>query len=208
MRLAVLAATSRTGLLLIDQAIARGHSIVAFTRRPQELPITTPPITTPPITAVRDGFATDTMRSALTNVDTVISLLPGGDRREPNLAIDATRTLLTAMTDVGVKRLVMVSAYPMVADRPRLPVWILRRLLAVPYADNARAEQLIRGSDLDWTIVRLNRLTDKPATGAITTTTGLFARPRPHSRADAATVLLDLAADPDAVRTAINVSGT
>lgn len=203
MRLAVLAATSRTGLLLLDQATARGHSVVAFTRRPQELPTTTPPIT-----AVRDGFAADTMRSALTNVDTVISLLPGGDRREPNLATDVTRTLLTAMTENGVKRLVMVSAYPMVADRPRLPVWLLRRLLTVPYADNARAEQLVRGSDLDWTIVRLNRLTDKPATGAIATTTGLFATPRPHSRADAATVLLDLAADPDAVRSAINVSGT
>lgn len=203
MRIAVLAATSRTGLLLLDQATARGHSVVAFTRRPRKLPSTTPPIT-----AVRDGFAADTMRTALTNVDTVISLLPGGDRREPNLATDATRTLLTAMTDTGVTRLVVVGAYPMVADRPRLPVWVLRRLLAVPYADNARAEALVRASDLDWTIVRLNRLTDKPATGAITTTTGLFAKPRPHSRADAATVLLDLAEDPDAVRTAVNVSGT
>ena len=68
-------------------------------------------------------------------------------------------------------------------------------------------EQIVQASDLDWTIARLNRLTSKPATGAITTSTGLLARPRPHTRADTAAVLLDLAERPAPARTAVNVTG-
>jgi len=152
MRLAVLGATSRTGLLLLGQAAERGHGIVAFTRRPQDLPATTPPIT-----AVRDGLSVEAMRAALTRVDGVISLLPGGNRHNPHLASDTIHRLITAMTERGVKRLVVVSAYPLVADRPRVPVWILRRLLAVPYADIARMEQLVSESGLDWTVWRCDR---------------------------------------------------
>ena len=112
------------------------------------------------------------------------------------------------MTDAGVHRLIVVSAYPIVGDRPRLPIWILRRILATPYADVSQMEQIVSTSDLDWTIARLNRLTDKPATGAITTSTGPLTKPRPHTRADTAATLLDLTENPTSARTAINISGS
>ena len=56
-------------------------------------------------------------------------------------------------------------------------------------------------------IARLNRLTSKPATGAITTSTSLLTKPRPHTRADPASILLDLAETTTSARTAINISG-
>ena len=71
----------------------------------------------------------------------------------------------------------------------------------------AELEQVVSSSDLDWTIVRLNRLNDGPATGRLRTSRVLLATPRAHTRADAATTLLDIVEDSASVRTAINVSG-
>jgi len=203
MRIVVLGATSRTGRWLLAQAQQRGHQIVAFTRRPEALPASPAPAA-----VIRgDGRDPGALTEALAGADAAISLLPGGGRADPHLASAAARALITAMPRAGVDRLVVVSAYPIAGDRPRLPIWVLRRVLATPYADVAQMEQIVTVSDLDWTIARLNRLTSKPATGAITTSTGLLDRPRPHSRADTAAVLLDLAERPVPARTAVNVTG-
>jgi uncharacterized protein YbjT (DUF2867 family) len=68
-------------------------------------------------------------------------------------------------------------------------------------------EQLVSTSGLDWTIVRLNRLTSRPATGTVHTSRGLLESPRAIARADAAATLLDIVDDPSLARTAINVAG-
>ena len=203
MRIVVLGATSRTGLQLLAEARRRGHQIVAFTRRPEALP------DSPALAAVIRGDGRDpgALTGALAGADAAISLLPGGGRADPHLASAAARALITAMPRAGVDRLVVVSAYPIAGDRPRLAIWVLRRVLATPYADVAQMEQIVTASDLDWAIARLNRLTSKPATGAITASTGLLDRARPHTRADTAAVLLDLAERPAPARTAVNLTG-
>jgi uncharacterized protein YbjT (DUF2867 family) len=202
MRIVVLGSTSRTGLCLLTEAERRGHQIVAFTRRPEAL-------ADRPVTVVHnDGRDLAVFRTSVAGADAVICLLPGGSRRDAHLAAEAARTVLTAMNDTDVKRLVVVSAYPIVGDRPRVPIWILRRILATPYADVSQMEQIVSSSDVDWTIARLNRLTDKPASGAITISAGLLAKPRPHGRADTAAALLDLVEDSTTAQAAINISGT
>ena len=98
--------------------------------------------------------------------------------------------LTAAMTDLGVSRLVITSAYPLVARTPRLPLAVLRVALAGTYADLAQMERVVSGGGLAWTIVRLNRLVDAPRRG------GDRNQPRPAgeglrvTRADAAAVLL------------------
>ncbi|TDD01793.1 hypothetical protein E1292_24960 [Nonomuraea deserti] len=204
MRIVVLGATSRTGLCLLAEARRRGHHIVAFTRRPGALA----GVPSPAEVVHNDGRDPDTVRAALAGADAVISLLPGGGRRDPHLAAESAGVVTAAMAGAGVRRLVVVSAYPIVGVRPRVPMWILRRVLATPYADASRMEQIVSACDLDWTVARLNRLVDGPATGAITTSTGLLAKPRPHSRADTAATLLDLAEESDTARSALNISGS
>jgi len=49
---------------------------------------------------------------------------------------------------------------------------IVKRVLREHYADLARMEDVLRGSDLDWTAVRPPRLTDKPVTGRYRTAYG------------------------------------
>jgi hypothetical protein len=62
-------------------------------------------------------------------------------------------------------------------------------------------------SQLHWTIVRLNRLTNKAANGKVKTSPGLLVKPRAIARADAAATQLDIVADTSLARIAINVSG-
>lgn len=203
MRIVVLGATSRTGRLLVDEASARGHTVVAFTRRPEILEGTAG------VSAVVRGDGRDPamLGDALDGAEAVISLLPGGGRKDPRLATEVARCLVTAMPAAGVRRLVAVSAYPVVADRPRVPIWMLRRLLAVPYADVTRMEDIITASVLDWTVVRLNRLTDKPGVGGAAVSRQLLAHARSLTRADAAAVLLDVVADDLHAGAAVNVGG-
>ncbi len=71
----------------------------------------------------------------------------------------------------------------------------------------ARMEQLLRGSEVDWTVVRPPRLTDGPATGRYRTSANRhLQRGRTISRADLAAAMLPLLDDPHAVRTTIGVA--
>jgi NAD(P)H-binding len=128
-------------------------------------------------------------------------------RNDPHRLADTARVLTQAMADLGVRRLVVTSAYPIIVEDPPLAMAILRRLLAASYTDGAEMERLVAGSGLDWTIARLNRLTNKPATGRVHTSRGLLAKPRAIARADAAALLLDIVGDPTLAGTAINVAG-
>jgi hypothetical protein len=59
----------------------------------------------------------------------VISIISGGSRKDPRRAADATRAIAAAMSELGVRRLVVTSAYPIVAKTPRLAIALLRLLL-------------------------------------------------------------------------------
>lgn len=202
MRITVFGSTSRIGHHLLAEGARRGLEIVASTRRPDALAGPTP-------AAVIKGDARDpnTVRRAIEGSDAVVAIIAGGNRKDPHQAADASRTIVAGMTELGVRRLVVTSAYPIVATKPRLLIALLRFVLATTYADGAAMEGIVSSSDLDWTIVRLNRLTDGPVTGKIHTSPELLASPRAHSRADAAITLLDIVQQGIAVRTAMNVSG-
>jgi putative NADH-flavin reductase len=203
MKLTVVGATGRTARHVLAEGGRRGHQLTALTRRPQALEDPT----TLAAVIVGDGRDPHTVRKAIDGADAVISTVPGAARNDPHRLADVTRVITQAMADLEVGRLVVTSAYPIIVDHPPLRMAILRRLLATPYADNAAMEQLVATSGLDWTIVRLNRLTNKPAAGTVHTSRGLLAKPRAITRADAAATLLDIVADPTLARTAINVAG-
>ena len=84
---------------------------------------------------------------------------------------------------------------------------VLRKALATPYADTAEAERIATTSNLDWTIARLNRLTDHRPAGSPHVSADLLDRATGLSRADAATLLIDLAETRDHARQALNVRG-
>jgi putative NADH-flavin reductase len=204
MRLTVIGSTGRTGRLVLDEGIRRGHSVTAFTRRPAELRTVEGLERVVP----GDGRDPEALRPALMGTDAVIAIVGPPSRRGPHDVAAVAEALVTAMSAVDVSRLVITSAYPLVADRPRAALWVLRRVFAATYADTAAMEKVVTATDLDWTIVRINRLTDKAPTGQLVTAVDeLLPRSRPMSRTDAASLLIDIAVEHQMSRAAVNVSG-
>ncbi|WP_279581861.1 NAD(P)-dependent oxidoreductase [Fodinicola feengrottensis] len=114
------------------------------------------------------------------------------------------------MAAQGVQRLVAVSNSGMIRDAADGPITrfvakpILSRLLREGWADMARMEDIIRATDLDWTLMRPPMLTDGPRTGTYRTAVDHTIRGGNRiSRADLADGILRVLADPASVRTAV-----
>lgn len=202
MKITVFGATGRIGRHILAEGPRRGHRVTAFTRRPDSL--TDRSALAGVVSG--DGRDPEAVATAVDGADAVIAVV-AGTRKGPHHTAAVARVIIDAMRQAGVRRIVMTSAYPIVADRPRIPVAILRRVLADSYADSAEMERLLADSDLDWTVARLTRLLDRPARGGVEVSTGLLARAGSLTRADAAATLLDLAEADTYARTAVNVTG-
>lgn len=203
MKITVFGSTGRIGRLALTEGLLRGHELTAFTRRPEALPDRSG------LAAVVSGDGRDphAVRRAVTGADAVIAIVGASSRKGPHETAAVLRAVTETMSDLGVRRLVVTSPYPIVADKPRLLIALLRLLLADAYADAAKMEQIVSASDLDWTVVRLTRLIDRPAQGGVRTTRGLFNKPTAMTRADAAATLLDILEDRTTVKAAINTAG-
>ncbi|MBN9608615.1 MAG: SDR family oxidoreductase [Actinobacteria bacterium] len=203
-RIAVIGAAGRTGRCLIAAAATRGHEISALARHPDSI-AGLPAVVN---LVAGDGRDPAAVAQVIRGADAVVSAITGSNHRGTTQLTDVTRTVLAAMTATGVDRLIVTSAYPVIAHQPRLPMAVLHRVFRHAYTDAARMEELVAASRVAWTIARLNRLTNGPAIGSIITTPELIARPRAISRADVAETLVNLITDPSAERLALNISGT
>ena len=104
--------------------------------------------------------------TALRGADAVISVLGGESAGPTTVCTDAMRIVLPTMADVGVRRLIAVSAHGVLESHDRSlysrAVWAG---VAEKMKDKETMEPLIVDSDLDWTIVRPPALKDAPETG-------------------------------------------
>ena len=205
MKIGVIGSTGRTGRLVLDEGLRRGHAMTAFTRRPQEL------AGVRGLAAVVHGDARniEDIRRAVRGQDAVISIVSSEGRGATTMMSDVSRALLVGMSEAGVRRLVAVSVYALQGRRPWIAISLVRWLLRRPYADFARMERIVSASRLDWTIVRPPMLTNGPATGHVRSAAGRedFAQgPYSISRADLAATLVDLAEDSQHVGDVLLVS--
>jgi putative NADH-flavin reductase len=197
-RIVVLGASGGTGREVVTQAVAEGHEVVAVARAGSDVP--------GGATVVRAGFDdADAFDGAVGGADVVISALGTRGRGPTTVCADGVSAVLAAMGRTGVRRLLVVSAsgLPGVGDDRALRWFvkpILQRVLRHSYADLARMEEIVRASDVDWTIVRPPQLTDGPRTGSYRRALDRHL-PRGHrvARADLAAELLRLAREGDAV---------
>src|ERR1700680_2316099 len=160
MNLVVLGATGRTGRLVVEQALAAGHTVTALVRSPEKL------TTTHANLRVVTGQATDTssVSRALEGADAVISTLGGNG----SVIADSTRGIVAAARQAGVSRVVVLSTFA--AERNRLGAGT--RLLTgigmgAMLKDKSVGEELLRQSELEWTIAYASILSDGPAGGSV-----------------------------------------
>jgi putative NADH-flavin reductase len=172
MKILVLGATGATGRLIVRDAAASGHHVVALVRNTERANL--------PGAEVIEGDVRDegTLVRALHGCDAVISALGTGTGvRKVDLLTVATRALVAAMTRAGVRRLICISALG-VGDSRNHGGFVFDRLfqpllLGPAYKDKGRQEATIRASSLEWVLVRPAQLTNGAPRGHIRATTDL-----------------------------------
>lgn len=166
MKVVVFGATGNTGLRFIEQALDQGHQVTAFVRnadafalRHERLRVVVGDTTGDPAR----------VEAAIQGQDAVVSAL--GRRKtfsSEGLIAKSVAAIVPAMRRAGVRRIILVSAAGVGETRhqaPLLPRLMYRLLLTDIFADKKAAEDALRASGLDWTIVYPVLLTDGPATG-------------------------------------------
>ncbi len=125
---------------------------------------------------------------------------------------DGTRSVIEAMGKEGTRRFITVSG-SIVTDEGEGPVlrYLLKPLVRStpphPAADMRGAEEEIRESGLDWTIMRPPRLTSEPASGTYRTAIYLnLPRGVTVSRGDLAAHMLAIIEDPATIRRHIGIA--
>ena len=202
MKLLALGATGATGRLVVDQALAAGHTVRALVRSPEK-------VDARPGLDVVAGQATDVgdVTQAMAGVDAVISTL--GATGGPVIT-DATRAVISGAATTGVSRFVELSSFAVLRERLSGPAkFMSSTAMGAMVKDKAAAEDALRASDLDYTLVHAVRLTNGPATGA--------AKPLPESatlhmgdtisRADVAAWILTALSDTTTSHRTVAIAG-
>jgi putative NADH-flavin reductase len=199
MKLTVFGATGGIGKILWAQAILAGHEVTAVARRPEAITFTHNRL------RVLRGDVLDpsTLAAAIEGQDAVISAIGTTERGPTTLYSQGVGNIIRAMDDARMRRLLVVSADGLEAG-PEVPFvrrlltrYVVQRMFADSYADLRIMEQLVRASDLEWTIVRPPRLTNGPLTGRYQVGVDtVLKRAWQISRADVADYLLRHIDDP------------
>jgi putative NADH-flavin reductase len=156
MRLFVLGATGRTGVELLDLALADGHEVTGFVRSPGKIVRVEKTLRV----SRGDPRSAAQMAPVLAGHDAVLSALgpaPLDAMTRTTVLRDCAASTLAAMKLAGVKRLVIVSS-AVLFPGGGAPAALVRWLLHSHVEDMAEMEARIRASEVAWTIARPPRL--------------------------------------------------
>lgn len=165
--IAVFGATGKAGRRVVQKALDAGFAVRALVRDPTRLAIDSPNLTV----VVGDVLDAVAVAETVGQVDAVISVFGQVKGSPPTLQTDGTRNIVKAMHSAGVTRLVSLSGggVPDPHDRPKVPDHIIRfllkRLSPQVLNDALGHVDVLKSSNLDWTVVRGPRLLDKPGNG-------------------------------------------
>lgn len=166
----IIGASRGIGLETVKQALRAGHTVRAMARSPVRVLGRQDKLET----VAGDALDPDAVREALTGVDAVIQTLgvsASADMilKPVRLFSNATRVLVTAMEETGVKRLICLTGFGAGDSRDRggfLYNKAFKLFLGRAYDDKTVQERIIRESGLEWVIARPGILTNHRPTGA------------------------------------------
>ena len=162
MKIVVFGASRGAGLQVVKQALEAGHIVTAFVRSPEKFEVRHANL----ILFKGDAMDASAVENAIIGQDSVISAL--GPTRPPILHMMETsaKNIVTGMKKHGVRRLISTTGAGVrqPEDEPKFIdnfIGFLLNILAKDVVlDSAENVQVIRASDLDWTVVRFPRLMD------------------------------------------------
>lgn len=166
--IAIFGGSGRTGRLVVERALAAGHTVRLLARTPASVPPRGPGVSV----VQGDVLDPDAVARVVEGSEAVISVFGQVKGSPPSLQTEGTRNITRAMARYGVRRIVSLSGGGLPDpehDRPRLAdrvIRVLLKLLAPQVLADARNHlAVLRESGLDGTVVRGPRLKDTPYTG-------------------------------------------
>lgn len=215
MNILVIGATGGSGRAVCDALLERGHRVTALARRATALPAR------PGLERV-DGDATDraTLDGVVPGHDAVVVTLGisepmlrvrfrGAQGTPDDVRSRATNEIIRAARRAGVQRVIVQSSYGVGPTRALLG-FVDRALFSLMIKpqifDTELQESLLRGSELDWTIVQPVYLTDAESDEHFVSTDGRT-RGRKVARRGVARVHADLVEQQSMIGETVSVSG-
>lgn len=168
MKLIVFGANGPTGRLLTAQALDEGHDVTAFTRHPEDFPLSHVRLRV----IAGDVYDAESVAAAVRGQAAVLSTLGVPFSRKPIEVYSAGgRSIVQAMHRHDVARLVCVTS-SVCATNPGRTGGLFFDKVVQPlvantigkqlYDDMRRLEEVVTTTDLDWTIVRPSGLFETP----------------------------------------------
>ena len=156
MKVTVLGANGKTGVEVVKQALEAGHSVVGVVRENSNLE------SNPKLTVVV-GDATDpaVIAKASKDSDVIISTL-GAKSMKSTVMTDAAKAVITASKATGRKRFIVMSSFAVETGRLKGITKLMGGMMKGMVDDKTNSENLLRASNLDWTIVYATALTNQP----------------------------------------------
>jgi len=203
LKLLVLGAAGKTGRLVVEQALAAGHTVTAFVRDPSKLKLSDERLSV----ASGDARDFDSVLAVLNGQDAVINTIGGV---EAELVAKTTAVIVVAMQTSGVRRVVTLSSFMATPNfRPTGMMRLLPGLVQRVTKDDLAGAKLLEGSMLDWTIVYATLLKNKPRAGFRLVDADETVTAKNHvNRADVAACLLDLLDDRKTIRQSLLITGS
>jgi uncharacterized protein YbjT (DUF2867 family) len=171
MKVLVFGATGKTGRLVVERAMAKGHAVTVLVRDASRFHRTGVRVLMGDATNLAEVLA------AMKGQDVVVDTI-GGTKpyKAQELERRAARVIIDAMRMERVRRLIVVSMMGLGESRMQAPWWyrtlLMRTFLRGSSPDKEAMERLVRASGLEYVIVRPPILKDEPATGKVTVLEG------------------------------------
>ena len=166
MKVVIFGANGKTGLLVVEQALAKGHQVIAYIRRPGSIRIDNPKLKI----VVGNLNETLKMKDTINGADACISALGTGSltKHSPEM-MNGIKNIVSIMETAKVNRIIYLSSLGAGDSLYLIPQplrFILCKVfLRVTLADHNTNENTIINSNLNWTLVRPGSLTDGQLTG-------------------------------------------
>ena len=201
----VFGATGPTGRCVVELAQQRGYDITAFVRSPS-----TAGMPSSVELAEGDAFDKAAVSRAILNQDVVIVVLGPPSVGFTKVGSEGTKNIVEAMQEAGAKRLIVQTGHG-VGDSFRrcgpLQQLMYKTFLRQNYSDKRIQEDVVRRSDLDWTVVRPTILTNAKPRSSIKADEALRTWLLPSvPRANVAKFILDAVDDRATVGKGVSVT--
>ncbi len=188
MKVAVFAASGRTGRHMTKIALKRGHRVVAFVRDKNKLDIEHKNLEV----CVGNMFNLEDVEKAVKGQDAILSAIGASKLKETDTILRGTKSIVIAMKKHDVKRIVAMSSMGVGDSWQYQPLFsraMLKLVLHRQFKDHGRQEEMLKSSGLDWTAVRAGILDEAPQKGACEVGFSLKAKRVPREQIAAFAVL-------------------